>query len=134
MKIDYDYINKIFKVFLDAETPTVDWEAFSDLRGGDSYDDKFIFHIRLMSDKHLISDTYGNSSMKSLGIISTMTDYVINITQWRLTADGHDFSSAITKPAILTTITEKFKEDGLSVVIDIAKQLVQKQAEKLLGE
>ena len=37
------------------------------------------------------------------------------------------------KPTVFAVIKEKFKEDGLSVVIDIAKKLANKQAEKLLG-
>ena len=133
MKIDYDYMIKIFNVFLEAETPTVDWQAFEDLRDGKLYDNKFIFHIRLLSETHLISDEQGDSSLKSLGVIPTLTDYVISIIPWRLTSEGHSFSSGITKPDILTTIKEKFKNEGFSVVMDVVKQLVQKEVEKRLG-
>lgn len=133
MKIDYDYIIKIFNVFLEAETPTVDWEAFEDLRDGELYDDKFIFHIRLLSETHLISDEQGDSSLESLGILPTATNYVISIIPWRLTSEGHSFSSEITKPDILTTIKEKFKTEGFSMVVDVAKQLIQKEVEKRLG-
>ena len=132
MKPDYDYLIKILNVFLEAETPTVDWEAFEDLRDGTLYD-KFIFHIRLLSEKHLISDEQGDSTLESLGFIPTMTGYVISIIPWRLTSEGHSFSSEITKPATLTTIKEKFKNEGFPVVVDILKQLTQKQLDKWLG-
>ena len=57
-----------------------------------------------------------------------------SILPWRLTADGHDFASAITKPSVLQVVQEKFKSDGLAIVIDVVKKIVEKQAEKLIGD
>jgi hypothetical protein len=51
---------------------------------------------------------------------------------WRLTANGHDFASALNKPDVLSTLKEKFKDEGISSVMDIAKQLAQKYLEKKL--
>ncbi|WP_323915636.1 hypothetical protein, partial [Aeromonas caviae] len=69
-----------------------------------------------------------------LGIEREHDAYGVCIIPWRLTANGHDFASSLTKPGVLTTIKEKFKTEGLSVVIDIAKSMASKQAEKLLDE
>jgi hypothetical protein len=130
MKIDYDYINEILKVFLNAQSLTVDWNSFEELRNGN--DDKFVFHIQIMAEKGLISNGQGDSSFKSLGFIPLAIGFNIAITPWRLTANGHDFASAMNKAPVLSVIKEKFKDEGFSVVIDIAKQLANKQAEKFL--
>lgn len=129
MRIDYDYLKDIFNVFLTCELPTVDWDSFTSLRNGD--DDKFVFHIEILVDKALIE---GDLSDGSIGITRTFTgNYSVSIVPWRLTANGHDFAASITKPSVLATIKEKFKSEGISVVIDVAKKVAEKQAEKLLG-
>ncbi|WP_414432642.1 hypothetical protein [Alcanivorax sp. IL2] len=127
MRIDYEYIEKILEVFLDSEIPTVNWRDFDNLRGGN--DHKFVFHIEIMVDKGLIASTLENGS---IGIRRTAHDYTISIVNWRLTAEGHDFASAITKPSVLAQIKERFQREGLSVVIELSKKIVEKQAEKVL--
>jgi hypothetical protein len=132
MKIDYDYMNEIFKIFLEAESPTVDWMSFETLRNGD--DDKFIFHIQIMAEKGLISNYRGNSSYEDLGFKRVLSGNVhVNVLPWRLTANGHDFASTMNKADVLSDIKEKFKDEGLSVVIDVAKQIANKKAKELLG-
>jgi hypothetical protein len=128
MRIDYEYIEKILEIFLDSDVPTVNWRNFESLRGND--DHKFVFHIEIMVDKDLIASTLENGS---IGIRRTAHDYTISIVNWRLTAEGHDFASAITKPSVLSTIKEQFQKEGLSVVINLTKKIAEKQAEKLLG-
>ena len=129
MRIDYDYLKDILDVFLTCELPTVDWSSFTSLRKTDEH--KFVFHIEILVDKGLIE---GALKDRSIGISRTFDDYAVSVIPWRLTADGHDFAVSITKPSVLATIKEKFKSEGLSVVIDIAKKIAEKQAEKLLGE
>lgn len=130
MQINYDYLKDILDVFLTRELPTADWDSFASLRKTD--ENKFIFHIEILVDKGLIE---GALRGKSIGISRTLEGkYTASIIPWRLTADGHDFAAAITKPSVLATIKEKFKTEGLSVVIDIAKKIAEKRAEKLLGQ
>ena len=129
MKIDYEYIENILEVFLESELPTVDWESFSKIRNNDEH--KFVFHIEIMVDKRLI---VGALKDGKIGINRTYNDYIISIVPWRLTADGHDLANAITKPSILAIIQNKFKQEGLSAVIGIAKKIAEKQALKLLEE
>jgi len=52
MRIDYEYIKKIFEVFLESDLPTVDWDSFSKIREKDEH--KFVFHIKIMVDKALM--------------------------------------------------------------------------------
>jgi hypothetical protein len=129
MNIDYDYIEKILEIFLQSTLPTANWNDFEPLRKGDEH--KFVFHMEILADKNLVE---GALKDKSMGISRTYNDYVIAVIPWRLTASGHDFALSLTKPGVLATIKEKFKTEGLSVVIDIAKQIASKKAEKLLGE
>lgn len=131
MKIDYDYINEILNVFLNSESPNINLNSFDTLLNEDNY--KFAFHTQIMADKRLISNEQGDSDLKSLGFIPLAVGFNISITSWRLKADGHDFASALNKADVLSTIKEKFKDEGLSVVVDIAKQLANNQAKKLLG-
>lgn len=129
VQIDYEYIENILEVFLNSETPTVDWNDFESLRGDD--DHKFVFHVEIMVDKELIKSTLQNGD---IGITRTAHSYIVSVVAWRLTAEGHDFASAITKPNILATIKEKFQKEGLSAVIDISKKIAAKQINKLLDE
>jgi hypothetical protein len=71
-------------------------------------------------------------SDNTLGINGIHGEYYISVVPWRLTADGHDFASAITKPSVLIAIKNKFKTEGIGAVIEIAKKIAVKQAEKLL--
>ena len=129
LKIDYEYVEKILEAFLDSELPTMNWKSFEMLRADD--DHKFVFHIEIMVDKGLI---VGALKSGDIGISRTHSDYIISIVPWRLTSDGHDFANALTKPSVLATIQNKFKEEGLSAVIGIAKKIAEKQALKLLEE
>lgn len=129
MRIDYDYLKQILDICLDSELPTVDWNSFKALTSEDEH--KFVFHLEIMADKYLIESCLKGDSM---GIERDYDGYGICVIPWRLTADGHDFASSLTKPGVLTTLKERFKNEGLSVVIDIAKSIASKQASKILDE
>jgi len=131
MRIDYEYISKILDVFLESNSPTVNWGSFSSLHEGEENEDKFVFHIKILQDKNLIAS---RTVTEDLGIKNINGEYLISIVPWRLTSDGHDFASAITKPSVLSTIKDKFKKEGFSIIIDIAKIMAVKQAEKLLDK
>lgn len=132
MRIDYEYLSRILDVFLEAAAPTVTYKNFEDLRQGDDGEHRFVFHIEILVDKELIVSVLENPK---IGIKRDgQGNYMISIVPWRLTADGHDFASALIKPTILAKVKEKFAKEGLSAVIDIVKKLGEKQAEKYLGE
>jgi hypothetical protein len=132
MRIDYEYMSKILDVFLEASTPTVTWDDFEPLReGSDEGEHRFVFHIEILADKGLV---VGGLDDGSIGIQRNSGEYLVSVIPWRLTADGHDFAAALVKPGILDRIKEKFQKEALSTVIEIAKKLAEKQAEKLLGE
>ncbi len=129
MRIDYDYIGKVLNIFLESSSATVDWNSFKTLRLHES-DEKFIFHIEIMVDKNLV---VGVNKNKSIGIQKNSSNYTVSIVPWRLTSEGHDFANAITKPDILSIVKDKFKTEGFSIVINMAKQIAIKKTEKILG-
>ncbi|MFA7497008.1 MAG: DUF2513 domain-containing protein [Acidithiobacillus sp.] len=128
MRVDYEYISKILDVFLNSERTTVDWNDFYPFHS--ESEDRFVFHIEILRDKGLVSGVRGSDN--TLGINGIHGEYYISVVPWRLTADGHDFASAITKPSVLIAIKNKFKTEGIGAVIEIAKKIAVKQAEKLL--
>lgn len=132
MRIDYEYLSRILNVFLEAPKPTVTWEDFEHLhRGGDDNEHRFVFHVEILADRALVTGALKDGS---IGIRRSSHEYLISITPWRLTADGHDFAMALVKPAVLAKIKDQFQGEPLSTVIDIAKRLSEKQIDKLLAE
>ncbi|WP_448646919.1 hypothetical protein [Pseudomonas mohnii] len=128
MRVDYEYLKLILDVFLESERPTVDWESFRSFH--EVSEDKFVFHIEICADKDLIM---GALKDRSIGISRGHNEYYVSVIPWRLSASGHDFAAALNKPSIMGVIKERFQTEGLSAVIDIAKKLVENQAERLIG-
>ncbi|AAZ27648.1 DUF2513 domain-containing protein [Colwellia psychrerythraea] len=130
MRIDYEFIEQILEVFLNSDSPIVNWQNFDDL---DS--DKFVFHMEIMADKNLVVGINITGDLCLRNFSKGYPDgYNIILVDWRLTADGHDFAAALTKPDILLTIKDKFRKEGLSAVIDVSKKIASKQVLKLLDE
>ena len=130
MKLDYEYIIEILDIFLSHNKPNIRIDGFDQYRNED--ENKFYFHILIMQDKNIIQGSGNNPNEIGINFNSNSDTYIISSVPWRLTADGHDFAKAAIKPSIKTVITSKFKEEGLSAVIDITKKLASKHAEKLL--
>ncbi len=109
MRIDYEYLQKILDVFLESELPTVTWNSFPKELVEDEH--KMVFHLEILFDKGVIQSLheYGKSGIHR----STHSDeYTISISDWRLTADGHDFASALSKPDVISEISSKFREQS----------------------
>lgn len=130
MKPDYDYIIQILNVFIESDKPNLRIEDFNIFWKED--ENKFYFNILILRDKNILEGAGKNP--QDIGIVFNqfIDDYEICSCSWRLTADGHDFAKNIMKPNIKDTIISKFKDEGLSAIIDITKKLAQKHAEKLL--
>ena len=129
MKIDYVYIESILSIFVEDEKSVLPVDKFNSFIESD--DDKFFSHISILGDKRLI---IGAGPSSSLGFEYMHDEYQYTNSDWRLTADGHDFALALVKPSVISVINQKFKNEGLSMVIGIAKKITIKQLEKLLDE
>jgi len=132
MKISYEYLAQILSKFLDSTEPHLSWKNFNDeLRENESL---FFFHIFILLDKGLLIGTTSDPTNIGVKFNANANVYVQWDTPVRLTAQGHDFAEALSKPSIKEVIVNKFKDEGLSAVIGISKSLAEKHAEKLLGE
>ncbi|WP_274027569.1 hypothetical protein [Vibrio parahaemolyticus] len=127
MRNDYDYVKEILDVFLEHPLPTVSWDEFSKLKDLDEH--KFVHHMEILIDKGLICAIWPDSS---LNFSRRHDSYMYPDSPIRLTADGHDFASELNSSDTLKVITGRFKEEGLSVVIDVAKKLAKSRIEKEL--
>ena len=132
MRISYEYISQLLIKFLDSEKPHLNWRDFDNEINED--ENLFFFHINILCDKEIIVGA--SSDPNNIGVIfnANSNSYNIWIAPIRLTAQGHDFADALAKPSIKELIVTKFKDEGLSAIINIAKSLAEKHAEKLLGD
>lgn len=129
MRVDYRYVRDFLNVFLDSESSTVDFNDFDALRKAEG-DEKFVFHFELMADRAFI---VGALESGRLGIKrSPHGEFSISVVPLRLTADGHDFATALDSPKVLSTVTTKLAKFGISVVADIAKKLATSAATGLV--
>jgi hypothetical protein len=130
MQIDYSYLATILESFLLSEKPVLDTDFFNDKIEDNG--DKFFFHLVILSEQNLLSSALTNSTDLGIRYDFHSEEYNYSIVPLRLTAYGHDFANALNKPSVLEVIQTKFKNEGLSVVLDIAKAIVRKKAEELL--
>jgi len=129
MRIDYKYLNQILENFLEATSPNLSWKEFEEFHTSDA--DKFVFHMRILNDRQLVVPL---RDVDTLGILEDYPgEYHVSVIPWRLSADGHDFAAALSKPEILSAILTKFKDEGIGAVVGVAKALAEKQIEKLIS-
>ncbi|PHR54873.1 MAG: DUF2513 domain-containing protein [Robiginitomaculum sp.] len=133
MRIDYTYLNELLQVFLDSKLPTVTWNDFKSQRIED--DHKLVFHIEILEDNNLIVESLKGSQ---LGIHGISNNYMINLTPWRLSSDGHDFASALDNKEFLMQLKSELKNAPFKVVFEGGQKLLshyaKKQLDKLLSE
>ena len=133
MRIDYTYLNEILTVFLDSELPTLTWNDFKNFRIEN--EQKLVFHIEILEDNKLIVESLKGSR---LGIRGISDNYLINLTPWRLTSDGHDFASSLNNKEFLMQLKTELKNAPFKVVFDGGQKLLahyaKKQLDKLLSE
>jgi len=132
MKISYEYLAQILSKFLDSTEPHLNWKSFdNELHENEKL---FFFHIFILQDKGLLIGATSDSTNIGVNFNANANVYQYWNTPIRLTAKGHDFAEALSKPSIKEVIVNKFKDEGLSAVIEISKSLAEKHAEKLLSE
>jgi hypothetical protein len=133
MDIDYSVIKAILKKLKEMQSPYVSSDEFY-LNYLESNCKGFIFHWHLIIENNLISTNKSEIyTISDSGLIPCIQDplkFTQNIKQLRLTNHGIDFLSSLEKPEITTIILDKFKNEGLSSIIDITKKLAIKTLEK----
>ncbi|WP_256852718.1 DUF2513 domain-containing protein [Pantoea sp. Fr+CA_20] len=122
MKIDQQYLKDLLIAFEDNDGPQTNILELKDA-GFDYSEQKFIFHMRLLDDKNLISRTDGEPGFGLfLGADDTASWAVLPL---RLTSQGHDFIEALRQKEVWNSVKDNFKEASISTLVDVAKQLAQ---------
>lgn len=134
MDIDYSVIKAILKKLKEMQSPYVSSDEFY-LNYLESNCKGFIFHWHLIIENNLISTNKNEiNNILDSGLNPSLQNPLKfsqnSIKQLRLTNRGIDFLSSLEKPEITTIILDKFKNEGLSSVIDITKKLAIKVLEK----
>ncbi len=132
MRIDYNYISEILSVFLDSDEPVVWTLGFQNLISAD--ESKFFFHLVILAEKGIISSALSGGGGIGIQYSGHSDEYNYSDIPLRLTADGHDFAGAITKPDVIEIIATRFKQEGLSAVVGLAKKIAVNKAEKVLED
>lgn len=134
MKIDQEYLKNLLIAFEDSDGPETNIRELNE-SGFNFSEQKFIFHMRLLDDKNLISRTDGQ---RGFGFYTGADDggswAVIPL---RLTAQGHDFIQALRQKEVWNSVKENFKDVGITTLVDVSKELAKgfalKQAKRLTG-
>ncbi|HFG1518353.1 TPA: hypothetical protein ACGFXQ_003008 [Vibrio cholerae] len=138
MDIDYGYIKELLEEIKQRQSPYVKSGDFfhKHLNVDENYSHKFIFHWHLIVENGFIStNTSSIYDLKESGLIPSLQNpmhFTINSKPIRLTTIGIEFLQSLNSPKVLEVIQDKFKNEGLSAVFDISKQLAMKILNKKL--
>ncbi|HGE6134117.1 hypothetical protein ACRTC8_17510 [Vibrio cholerae] len=138
MDIDYGYIKELLEEIKQWQSPYVKSGDFfhKHLNVDENYSHKFIFHWHLIVENGFIStNTSSIYDLKESGLIPSLQNpmhFTINSKPIRLTTIGIEFLQSLNSPKVLEVIQDKFKNEGLSAVFDISKQLAMKILNKKL--
>ncbi|EGQ8107535.1 hypothetical protein CGH72_23105 [Vibrio parahaemolyticus] len=138
LDIDYGYIKEVLEEIKQGQSPYVQsGDLFKKhLNVDDSYSQKFVFHWHLIVENGFIStNTSSIYDLKESGLIPSPQNpmhFMINGKPIRLTTIGVEFLQSLNEPKVLEVIQDKFKNEGLSAVFDISKQLTMKILNKKL--
>jgi hypothetical protein len=135
MRIDIGYIKNLLDVVLEHDHPDfrIDHEDIKPLWYGDDENiNKLVFHMEILEDQSLIE-----SSINSNGIgFRRMSngEFTVSIIPLRLTAQGHQFASDLSKPGVIEQLTTSFKDAGPSEAVKVVFALGKKALEKKLED
>lgn len=142
MRIDYDYLSTFLTLVLDNETGDFKLGAapFKALWPDDDELalDKLVFHLEILADQGCIESTL--TKKEGIGFRRTGSGWIISIIPLRLTAQGHQFASDLTKPGVIDQLKSAFADAGpqeaVKVVFALGKSAIDKKLKELtdLGE
>lgn len=121
MKIDPDYIKQILTKAQSSERAI--FNIYDLVDKNEISDEKFIFHMQILSDKQLIVTDSENTS--DIGVSRTGNGQVSwRITHLRLTSTGHDFIEALTNDTVWKKIKKELKQPSISTLVSTAQFLL----------
>lgn len=143
MKIDLDYIKLLLNTAIESEMPFItirDWEKQGIKFDGFNkpLDHKFIFHLKILINKKLITNFNKSKSpvtLEDLGIMVLLKDsscIMTNPVPVCLTQEGHDFAGILRNGEVLNRLKSDFQNMTYDVILDAGKTLLSAFAKKKL--
>ena len=131
MKIDLDYLASLLAVFLNSEEAHVDYDEFTksgiEVEKDNYLNDKFLFHIQIAIDNHLIGKRTGPVfNLEDVGISQYLdgTDSVCNMPL-RLTQTGHDFANTLNNKEVLEKLKTELKDAPFKTIFEGGQKMLQ---------
>jgi len=130
MKIDQEYLREILNTFIESPRSFIWVEDLTNK--GIETDDKFLFHIQILEDQHLIECLDKKSD---IGYEITLGgNFEWKSRPLRLTASGHEFTEAINRPEIWEILKDEFRDASLSTLKSTATTLLIAFAKKQINK
>lgn len=137
MRIDIEYIKNLLDIVLDNDHPDfrVDHQGIKPLwQNDDNKLNKLVFHMEILEDQGLLESS-SNSNGIGFGRMGN-GKFTVSIIPLRLTAQGHQFASDLSKPGVFEQLTTSFKDAGpaetVKVVFALGKKALEKQLEGIM--
>lgn len=132
MKIDIQYIKSFLDVVLESEHPDfeINHPKIKPLWLNDDKLNVLVFHMEILADQGLIESP---TTIEGIGFRRmSQGRFIVNVIPLRLTADGHQFASDLSKPGVLEQLTTSFKDLGPAETVKLSFKLGAKALENKL--
>jgi len=144
MKMDFDYMSTLMRVFIESESAHTSWQdvedAGLDLGGSDNESQsfqKFHFHLHQMLDNELISNAYRRmDNLEDVGLHLYLSgEYKIDYDfPLRLTQKGYDFAAALNNREVLSKLKSELRDAPFKTVFEGGQQLLTHYFTKKIDE
>ncbi|HGK7507613.1 TPA: DUF2513 domain-containing protein [Kluyvera cryocrescens] len=131
MKIDQEYLKGLLEAFEASDTPDTDINELNE-RGFNCETDEFLFHMRLLEDRQLITRTDGRDGFGAVESLDGMVHWAV--MPLRLTAIGHDFLDALRNQEVWSTLKTGFKDASMGTLMTVSKELFNRALAKQLDK
>ncbi|SWD52076.1 Uncharacterised protein [Klebsiella pneumoniae] len=131
VKIDHEYLKGLLVAFEESDSPVTNIRELKE-KGFDYNVDQFVFHMRLLDDRGLISQPDGGFGF---GLqVSVDGFYSWAVIPIRLTAEGHDFLEAIRNKEVWSMLKTGFKDASIGTLVTVSKELFNRALAKQLDK
>ena len=136
MRVDIQYIKNLLDTILDHDQPDfkINHKDIKPLWENDEKLHVLVFHMEILEDQGLIENTINSSGIgfRRMGNGS----FTVASVPLRLTAQGHQFASDLSKPGVIEALKESFRDSGpgetIKVVFALGKKALENKLEGLL--
>jgi len=130
MRIDHEYLKLLLKSFVESDTAYIDAEAISSALKTE-IDEKLLFHLEILNDKGVVKRDGDNTGIGML--LGASGDICYSLVPLRLSAEGHEFYEAISKPEIWKKLKANFENVTLDTLMTAAKELLKEAIKQSIG-